>query len=74
MMKKEHKYRLTSSVKIHGWSIKLGANSLANMLSNVGLTYDIEDAAIVPVPNTDLLMVKNIDIFTPIVDEPEIMG
>ncbi|KKN47888.1 hypothetical protein LCGC14_0658310 [marine sediment metagenome] len=44
------------------------------MLSNVGLTYDIEDAAIVPVPNTDLLMVKNIDIFTPIVDEPEIMG
>ena len=35
---------------------------------------DIEDSAIIPVPNTDLVMVKNIDIFTPILDEPEIMG
>ncbi len=35
---------------------------------------DIEDSAIIPVPNTDLVMVKNIDIFTPIIDEPEIMG
>ena len=34
----------------------------------------IEDAAIVPVPNTDMVQVKSIDIFTPIVDEPEIMG
>lgn len=25
-------------------------------------------------PNTDLVMVKNIDIFTPILDEPELMG
>ncbi|KKN07565.1 hypothetical protein LCGC14_1065620 [marine sediment metagenome] len=44
------------------------------MLSNVGLSYDIEDAAIVPVPNSDIVQVKNIDILTPIVDEPEIMG
>ncbi|MBY8991788.1 MAG: selenide, water dikinase SelD [Candidatus Lokiarchaeota archaeon] len=44
------------------------------MLSNVGLKGDIEDSAIIPVPNTDLVMVKNIDIFTPILDEPEIMG
>jgi len=44
------------------------------MLSNVGLTYDIEDAAIVQVPNSDIVQVKNIDILTPIVDEPEIMG
>ncbi|MHA1105563.1 MAG: selenide, water dikinase SelD [Promethearchaeota archaeon] len=35
---------------------------------------DIEDSAIVPVPNTDIVQVKNIDIFTPIIDEPEIMG
>jgi len=28
----------------------------------------------VPVPNSDLVQVKSIDIFTPIVDEPEIMG
>lgn len=35
---------------------------------------DIEDSAIIPVPNSDLVMVKNIDIFTPIIDEPEIMG
>ena len=35
---------------------------------------DIEDSAIIPVPNTDLVMVKNIDVFTPIIDEPEIMG
>jgi selenide,water dikinase len=34
----------------------------------------IEDAAIVPVPNTDMVQVKSIDIFTPLVDEPEIMG
>jgi selenide,water dikinase len=38
------------------------------------LKGDIEDSAIIPVPNTDLIMVKNIDIFTPIIDEPEIMG
>lgn len=35
---------------------------------------DIEDSAVIPVPNTDLVMVKNIDIFTPILDEPEIVG
>ena len=35
---------------------------------------DIEDSAIIPVPSTDLVMVKNIDVFTPIIDEPEIMG
>ncbi len=34
----------------------------------------IEDAAIVPVPNTDMVQVKSIDIFTPLVDEPELMG
>ncbi|MHA2239486.1 MAG: selenide, water dikinase SelD, partial [Candidatus Hodarchaeales archaeon] len=44
------------------------------MLSNVGLKGDIEDSAVIPVPNTDLVMVKNIDIFTPILDEPEIQG
>jgi len=38
------------------------------------LKGDIEDAAIIPVPNTDMVIVKNIDIFTPIIDEPEIMG
>jgi len=38
------------------------------------LVGDIEDSAIIPVPNSDLVMVKNIDIFTPIIDEPEIMG
>jgi len=34
----------------------------------------IEDAAILPVPNSDMVQVKSIDIFTPIIDEPEIMG
>jgi selenide,water dikinase len=43
-------------------------------LSNVGLKSEIEDSALIPVPNTNLLMAKNIDIFTPIIDEPEIMG
>jgi selenide,water dikinase len=43
-------------------------------LANAGLKGDIEDAAIIPVPNTDMVIVKNIDIFTPIIDEPEIMG
>jgi len=40
----------------------------------VGLKGDIEDSAVIPVPNTNLVMVKNLDIFTPILDEPEIMG
>lgn len=40
----------------------------------MGLAGDIEDAAIVPIPNSDLVLVKNIDIFTPIIDEPEIAG
>jgi selenide,water dikinase len=40
----------------------------------VGLSGEIEDAAIVPVPNSDLVLVKNIDIMTPLVDEPSIMG
>ncbi len=43
-------------------------------MANVGLKGDIEDSALIPVPNTNLLMAKNIDIFTPIIDEPEIMG
>ena len=44
------------------------------MLEKTGLTGDIEDAAIVPVPNTDIVQVKSLDIFTPIIDEPDIMG
>jgi selenide,water dikinase len=44
------------------------------LLEKTGLTGDIEDAAVVPVPNTDIVQVKNLDIFTPIVDEPDIMG
>lgn len=43
-------------------------------MSNVGLKTDIEDAALISVPNTNLIMAKNLDIFTPIIDEPEIMG
>jgi selenide,water dikinase len=43
-------------------------------LTNSGLKADIEDSAVISVPNTDLVMVKNIDIFTPIIDEAEIMG
>jgi len=35
---------------------------------------DIEDAAILPIPNSELVLVKNIDIFTPIIDEPELAG
>jgi len=35
---------------------------------------DIEDAAIIPIPKSDLVLVKSIDIFTPIIDEPEIAG
>ncbi len=40
----------------------------------MGLAGDIEDAAIIPIPNSELVLVKNIDIFTPIIDEPEIAG
>lgn len=67
-------YRLTKDVKIHGWSCKLGQSDLNNLLANVGLAGDIEDAAVIPIPNSELVLVKNIDIFTPIIDEPEIAG
>ncbi|MHA2326444.1 MAG: AIR synthase related protein, partial [Promethearchaeota archaeon] len=43
-------------------------------MKNVGLKGDIEDAAIVAIPNSEIVQVKNLDVFTPIVDEPEIMG
>lgn len=67
-------YRLTLDVKIHGWSCKLGQNDLNDLLVRVGLAGDIEDAAIIPIPNSDLVLVKNIDVFTPIIDEPELAG
>ncbi|MFX1316413.1 MAG: selenide, water dikinase SelD [Promethearchaeota archaeon] len=52
----------------------MGSNDLKDLLEKAGLSGDIEDAAIIPVPNSDIAMVKNIDIFTPIVDEPDVMG
>ena len=73
-MNKELEYRLTKDVKIHGWSCKLGQNDLTDLLTKVGLAGDIKDAAIIPIPNSDLVLVKNVDIFTPIIDEPEIAG
>lgn len=73
-MQELESYRLTLQTKLFGWNCKLGAEKLDKLLSNVGLKGDIEDSSVIPVPNTDLVMVKNIDIFTPILDEPEIMG
>jgi len=35
---------------------------------------DIEDAAVIPIQGTGTVLVKNLDIFTPIIDEPEIQG
>ena len=43
-------------------------------MRKAGIIRDIEDAAVLPIPNSDLVLVKNLDIFTPIVDEPEIQG
>ena len=73
-MEKDLEYRLTKQVKIFGWSCKLGSTELKELLEKTGLSRDIEDAAIVPVPNSDIVMVKSLDIFTPIVDEPKTMG
>jgi selenide,water dikinase len=47
---------------------------LENLLTRVGLTGDIEDAAVLSIPNSELVLVKNLDVFTPIIDEPQIMG
>ncbi len=47
---------------------------MKELLEKVGLGGLSEDCSITPVPNTTLLLLQNIDIFTPIVDEPEIMG
>ncbi len=43
-------------------------------MEKAGLQSDIEDAAVIPIPKSNLVLVKSIDVFTPIVDEPEIMG
>ena len=43
-------------------------------MTNAGLFGDIEDAAVVPIPGSELVLVKNLDVFTPLVDEPNIMG
>lgn len=43
-------------------------------MQNAGIAGDIEDAAVLSIPNSDLVLVKSLDIFTPIVDEPEIQG
>ena len=74
MREEKNEYRLTKQVKLYGWSCKLGANQLEQLLHKTGLGGLIEDAAVIPVPNTDIVQVKNLDIFTPLVDEPEIMG
>lgn len=47
---------------------------MEDLLKRVGLYGDIEDAAVIPIEGTELVLVKNLDIFTPIVDEPEIQG
>ncbi len=73
-MQELENYRLTLQTKLFGWNCKLDAKKLDNLLSRVGLKVDIEDSAVINVPNTDLVMVKNLDIFTPILDEPEITG
>ena len=73
-MQELESYRLTLQTKLFGWNCKLSADKLEKLLNNVGLKGDIEDSAIIPVPNSNLVMAKNIDIFTPILDEPEIMG
>jgi len=52
----------------------LSSEKLDKLIKGAGLKGDIEDSALIPVPNTNLLMAKNIDIFTPIIDEPEITG
>ncbi|MFX1480116.1 MAG: selenide, water dikinase SelD [Promethearchaeota archaeon] len=52
----------------------MNANALNDLLEKTGLSGIIEDAAIIPVPNTEIVQVKNLDIFTPLVDEPDIMG
>ena len=73
-MQELESYRLTLQTKLFVWNCKLSADKLEKLLANVGLKGDIEDSALIPVPSTNLLMAKNIDIFTPIIDEPEIQG
>ncbi len=43
-------------------------------MRKAGFSGEFEDAAVIPIPKSDMVLVKNIDIFTPIVDEPRIMG
>lgn len=73
-VQKVDSYRLTLQTKLFGWNCKLDASKLNVLLKGAGLKGDIEDSAIIPVPNSNLMLVKNIDIFTPIIDEPDIMG
>ena len=73
-MEKKGEYRLTAQVKIHGWSCKLGQDNLEELLQKVGLSTTVEDAAILSIPRSNLVLVKNLDVFTPIIDEPQIAG
>lgn len=43
-------------------------------MTKVGLLGDIEDAAVIPIPGSELVLVKNLDVFTPIVDDPHLSG
>ncbi|MFX1389720.1 MAG: selenide, water dikinase SelD [Promethearchaeota archaeon] len=52
----------------------MDSKKIQKLLKKAGLYGDIEDSALIPVPNSNLVIAKNIDIFTPIIDEPEIMG
>ena len=65
-------YRLTAKTQIHGWSCKVSKSTLEHILKESGLDYAAEDCAVKEIG--DKIIATNVDIFTPIHDDPVIMG
>jgi len=72
-MSEQRKYLLTQKCSLHGWSCKIPAKKLKEILTSAGLPSKAEDCSIIQI-NPQEKLVSNIDIFTPIHDDPYVMG
>ena len=72
-MSEQRKYLLTQKCSLHGWSCKIPAKKLKEILTSAGLPSKAEDCSIIQI-NPQEKLVSNIDVFTPIHDGPYVMG
>ncbi len=79
-MKEEGNIKLTEMVKLHGWACKLPNTELEYLVKDIITEEDLKktyiglgDDASVIIRN-NMAIVKTVDVFTPIVDDPYIQG